>query len=106
MFSPCQEEMIGFQHWTIVSAGLLFFQKKEKYKRWAQEHSFWLVTLSGPQHREVDRTQVEWFHSTKEAGIKSLVPLKQLEPEGLGTENEVTAQKMSPSKSDLKLLNK
>ena len=33
MFSPSQEEMIGFQYWTIVSAELLFFQKKEKYKR-------------------------------------------------------------------------
>ena len=64
------------------------------------------MALPGPQHREVDKTQVEWFHSTEEAGIKSLVPLRQLEPEGLGTEKEITAQKMSPPKSDLKLLDK
>ena len=46
MFSPSQEEMIGFQYWTIVSAELLFFQKKEKYKRWAQEHSVFLTGVT------------------------------------------------------------
>lgn len=90
MFSPSQEEMMGFQHWTIVSAGL-YFQKKQKHKkRWAQEHFVFLTggTSWTSAQGGVDRTQVEWFHSTEEAGIKSLVPLRQLEPEGLGTERD------------------